>query len=93
MVDFEKEISEGLVLVDFYAPWCGPCKALAVVLSQLENVKIVKVNVDDHQNLAASYGISLLPTMLFFKDGKQVDKVVGMSSKNVLQDKINKLNQ
>ena len=70
------------VLVDFWAEWCGPCKMIAPLLAELASeaqgrFKIGKVNVDDHRNLAAQYGVQSLPTLLFFKDGQVKDTVIG----------------
>ncbi len=77
--------SDALVLVDFYADWCGPCKMLAPVLEELarENpeARIVKVNVDHSPRLAARYGISSIPSLKAFKDGQVVGEHVGMASK------------
>ncbi len=92
---FQEEVSHGSVLVDFWAPWCGPCKMIAPVLEEIDKevgnrVKIVKVNVDDNPQSAGQYGIMSIPTLLFFKDGNVVDKVVGFQPKGTLLNTINK---
>jgi thioredoxin 1 len=82
--------NEGLMMVDFWAEWCGPCRAVAPVLEELVEasegrVKLMKVNVDENPELAARYGIRSIPTILFVKEGRVVDRVVGTVSKAVLQ--------
>jgi thioredoxin 1 len=93
--DFQKEVldSDVPVLVDFFAPWCGPCRALAPALEGIAKtyagrLKVVKVNVDDAQQLASGYRIRGVPTMMFFKDGEVVDTVVGLPPASVLRAKI-----
>lgn len=82
-LEFKKEVLENkrVVLVDFYATWCGPCKMLAPVLEKISNSRadfdIVKVNIDDSMQLATQYEIEVVPTMVVFKDGKPVDQLVG----------------
>ena len=79
------------VLVDFWAPWCGPCRAVAPVLEQLddemaERLKIVKMNVDENQQVAGALGIRSIPTLVLFKDGKAVDGAVGALSRQQVQE-------
>jgi len=86
--------TEGLVMVDFWAEWCGPCQAIAPVLEELaeaseSRVTLMKVNVDENHGLAARYGIQSIPTILFFKEGAVVDRVLGAAPKAVLQSIVN----
>lgn len=83
---FSNDIANGLVLVDFWATWCGPCKMIAPVLEELDQelagkVNIVKVDVDQNQETASQFGIMSIPTLLLFKDGEQVDKTVGFQDR------------
>lgn len=87
--NFDKEITnyKGTVLVDFWASWCGPCKMLAPIVHEIseeyaETVKVCKVNVDDAMELAQAYHIVSIPTLILFKDGKPVNKVIGYVNKS-----------
>ncbi len=89
---FEKEVlsSKGTVLVDFFATWCGPCKMLSPVLEKFaakhEDIKVVKVDVDENEELAVSYGVQGVPTLLVFKDGELFTQKVGFSNEAVLEE-------
>ena len=94
--DFEATLQEGVSLVDFWAPWCGPCRMIAPVIEELANdydgkAKICKVNTDEEQDIAVKYGIRSIPTILFFKDGQVVEQMVGAASKQAFADKLNAL--
>jgi thioredoxin 1 len=95
--NFDEEIlkSEKPALVDFWAPWCGPCKMIGPIIEGLAEeyrgrVKVTKLNVDDNPNKAAAYGIKSIPTLILFKDGKVLDTLVGMVSKDRLIEFVNK---
>ncbi|MEM4554545.1 MAG: thioredoxin [Candidatus Anstonellaceae archaeon] len=87
--NFGKETKSGVVLVDFWAPWCGPCRMVAPVLealaAEMKEVKFGKVNVDEQPELAESFGISSIPTLVLFKDGKIVASRVGAATKENLK--------
>ena len=94
--NFETVTNAGVSLVDFWAPWCGPCRMIAPVIEELAEefegkANICKVNTDEQQDLAVKYGIRSIPTIIFMKDGEIVDQMVGASSKQAFADKINSL--
>ena len=85
--DFEK-IIQNKVLVDFYADWCGPCRMLGPILEELENIQILKVNVDNFQEIANKYGVMSIPTLILFNEGKEINKMIGLRSKSDIEDMI-----
>ena len=91
--EFDNAIASGIVLVDFYADWCGPCKMMAPIIDQLATeyegkVKIGKVNTDENRAIASKYNIMSIPTIIFIKDGEVVETTVGALPKQVLEQKI-----
>ena len=87
--NFDSITSSGLVLVDFWAEWCGPCRMQAPILDQLEEeigskVKVCKLNVDDHPDIARRFGVFSIPTIIAFRDGEQINKAVGVQSREQL---------
>ena len=93
--DFNELIKDDIVIVDFYANWCGPCRMLAPVLEELANergnVKIVKVDVDKHNDLARKYGIMSIPTLMYFKNGNLEKTTLGFISKEQIMENVNNL--
>jgi thioredoxin 1 len=94
--NFEATTSEGVALVDFWAPWCGPCRMISPVIEELAEefegkAKICKVNTDEQQDLSMKFGVRSIPTIIFMKDGEVVDTMVGAASKQAFADKINSL--
>ena len=94
--NFDATVSSGISMVDFWAPWCGPCRMLAPVIDELATdfegkANICKVNTDEQQDLAVKFGVRSIPTIVFIKDGEVVDQMVGAASKQAFADKINSL--
>lgn len=86
---------EGLILIDFFAPWCGPCQRQMPIVEELENeisskVKIATVNIDENQKLASEYNVQSVPTLFIFQNGQKVDKLSGLHSKSELLKTLNK---
>ena len=92
--EFDSEIKTGLVFVDFYADWCGPCKMMAPIIEEIEkelkDINFIKVNVDDSEDIAMRYGIMSIPTFYLFKDGNVLKKTVGGHSKQEMINFITK---
>lgn len=90
---FDNEIANGLVLVDFFANWCGPCKMLSPILEEISeenpNLTIIKVDVDEVYELAAKFGVQSIPSLFLFKDGKLIANKLGYQNKNQLLAFIN----
>ena len=94
--NFEATIAEGITMVDFWAPWCGPCRMIAPIIEELAEdfegkATIAKVNTDEQQDISVKYGIRSIPAILFFKDGEVVEQMVGASSKSSYADKLESL--
>ena len=96
--NFEQEVihSQTTVLIDFWAPWCGPCRMVGPIVEELAKeytgrLKVAKVNVDENQQVAGLYGIRGIPTLVFFKDGQEVKRIVGAQGKALLQNTIDEV--
>lgn len=93
--NFEEEVlnSEGPVIIDFYADWCGPCKMMSPIIDsiadEIQNVKVGKINVDEAQDLAVKYNVMSIPTIIIFKDGKPFKKFIGVTSKENILNELN----
>jgi thioredoxin 1 len=88
--NFEKEVKEGTVIIDFWAPWCGPCRIQGPILErlaeELPDVKVAKVNVDNEPVLAQAFNVMSIPTLVFYRDGKQFNKVIGLHDLDSLKE-------
>lgn len=94
--NFNKEVKESskLVLIDFYADWCGPCKMMSTIIDEIANevddrVKICKLNVDESQNIAIEYNVMSIPTLIIFKNGVMINNIVGLRQKQEILNIIN----
>ncbi len=92
--NFSDLINNGLVLVDFYAVWCGPCKMMHPVIDEFvsdnSQVKVIKVDVDQHEEVARNYAVMSIPTLILFKNGEMVEKNIGFTPKDVLENWLKK---
>ncbi len=88
---FEQEIKQGITLVDFHAEWCGPCRMLAPVLEKVADevsgkARIVKLNIDNSQQIASTYQVTSIPTLILFKDGQEVNRLVGLRDADTIKE-------
>lgn len=93
--EFKNEIEKELVLVDFFAEWCGPCKMISPILEELQDelegkINIIKVNVDNSMDIAQQYNISNIPALVVLKKGEEVQRLIGFSPKQVIKENIEK---
>jgi thioredoxin 1 len=91
--DFKNEVKDGVVIVDFFAQWCAPCKMLAPIFEELGielegRAKFIKVDVDQSPDIASKYSITNIPAMLILKDGEKIDSMVGFSPKEIIKEKV-----
>ncbi len=89
--DLTEVIGQKTYLVDFYADWCGPCKMLSPILDEIDFIDVLKINVDEHQDVAQSYGVMSIPTLLFFKDGLEKRKEIGFKNKDEIKRIVDEL--
>ncbi|MBY7142495.1 thioredoxin [Virgibacillus sp. NKC19-3] len=93
---FDKQIKSGVTLVDFWAAWCGPCKVQSPIVDELSDeveghATIAKVNVDEEPELASTFGVMSIPTLMLFKNGQAVDTMIGINQKEILKEKIDNI--
>ena len=91
--EFQEQLDESLTMVDVWAPWCGPCRTLTPIIekvSEEKNVKLLKINADESGDLATSLGVRGIPTVIFFKDGQEMDRVVGLKQATAYNEIIEK---
>ena len=91
---FKTEISKGVTLVDFFAAWCGPCRSLAPIIEEVaehfkDKAVIAKIDIDSEQKTAAEYQVTSVPTMILFKDGKEVERVIGLRDAEAVTELVN----
>lgn len=94
--NFKAETASGVCVVDFFAPWCGPCRVLGPVIEELaeeykDKAKIFKLNIDESDNLATQFQVNTIPTVIFFKDGKEAKRHIGLLSKEEIKKNIDSL--
>ena len=91
--EFQEQLGESLTMVDVWAPWCGPCRTLTPIIEKVsedKNVKLLKVNADESGDLTTSFGVRGIPTVIFFKKGEEVDRIVGLNTATVYNEIIKK---
>lgn len=88
----EDVLTNDVTIVDFFAEWCGPCKMISAELEKMENIKIIKVNVDDHEELAQTHGVMSIPTVEIYKNKEMVERFIGFKTKEEIEEIIMNLN-
>lgn len=89
--ELEEVLTDELTIVDFFAEWCGPCKMMGAELEEMKDIKIIKVNVDDHEELAQKHGVMSIPTVEIYKNKEMVNKFIGYKSKAEIEEIISTL--